>query len=55
MSPSEAQYCQANLGQWEQLTNNFSLEDSKEQLSKNIRDNQLTQNEFVSGFIADVN
>ena len=50
MSPSEAQYGQANLGHWEKPTNNFLLEGSKEQSSKNIRDNQLIQNQFVSQF-----
>ena len=46
--PGEAQYFKTNPAKRKQPTNNFLLEDSKEPLSKNIRNNQEIQNEFVS-------
>ena len=51
ISQGSAYYCKVNTAKRKQPTNNFLLEDSKEPLSKNIRNNQLIQNEFVSGFI----
>ena len=50
-SQSEAQYCETNPAKRKQPTNNFLLEDSKEPLLKNIRNNQLIQNQFASQFI----
>ena len=49
--PGEAQYFKINPAKRKQPTNNFLLEDSKEPLSKNIRNNQLIQNQFASQFI----
>ena len=50
IAPGEAQYCETNTSKIKQSTNNFLLEDSKEPLLKNIRNNQLIQNQFVSQF-----
>ena len=51
IAPGEAQYCESNTAKRKQPINNFLPEDSKEPLSKNIGNNQLIQNEFVSQFI----
>ena len=51
ISPAAAEDCQANTAKRKQPTNNFLHEDSKEPLLKNIRNNQLIQNQFASQFI----
>ena len=51
VSSGEAQYCETNPAKRKQPTNNLLLEDFKEPLLKNIRNNQLIQNQFASQFI----